>query len=73
MNKPNCIAIPEALKGQLEAEGELEVSYKLTEDESGSYIEVTSVEGQPVASEPESPESRLKGKVGYTEEAPNIA
>jgi len=76
INKPNCIQIPEALKGQLEPEGELEISYRLTGEEGNQSLEITGIEGEPVASEPESPMSRMKSRMGYKEDemdAPNIA
>ena len=60
----NCINIPEAMKGQLEPEGTLEVSYKLIDKEGGQYLQVTAVEGEEIAQAPENPLDKMANKMG---------
>lgn len=67
-DKAGLIPVPEALKGQLEPQGTLEIDYTLTNDNGAEFIKVTGIEGQSLESEPESPMSRLKRKIGYKEE-----
>ena len=68
-NKQNYIPVPEAMKGQIEPEGTVEIEYSLVNEEGKDYLKVTSVEGQPVSEpEEETPMSRLKNKIGYKRE-----
>jgi hypothetical protein len=63
--KENCINVPEAMKGQLEPEGTLEIGYKLVDSEGGQYLQVTDIEGQTVESvEPENPLDKMANKMG---------
>ena len=65
-DKMNYIPLPEAMKGQIEPEGTLEIEYSIVNEEGKDYLKVVSVEGQPVSTpEPETPMSRLKNKIGY--------
>ena len=66
MNEMNCIAVPEAMKGNLEPEGILEMSYKLVDKDGTQYIQVTDVEGNPVESSPETPLDKMANKMGVT-------
>lgn len=59
----NCISIPQAMQGQLEPEGTLEVSYKLVDKDGGQYIQVTSVEGEEITA-PETPLDKMADKMG---------
>lgn len=68
-NEMNYIAVPESLKGQIEEQGSLEIDYSLVEENGVTYLKVTGVEGNPVESEPESPEAKMKKKMGYSEES----
>jgi hypothetical protein len=68
-NQMNYIAVPEAMKGQLEEQGTIEIDYTLVDEGGVQYLKVVGVEGQPIADEPETPESRLKKKIGYKEES----
>ena len=73
-NKMNYIPVPEPMKGQLEPEGTLEIEYSLVNENGMDYLKVTSVEGQPVeAPEMDDPMSRMKKKIGYTEESEDMS
>lgn len=70
----NYIPVPESMKGQIEPEGTLEIEYSLVNEEGRDYIKVNSVEGESVeAPEPMDPMSKMKRKIGYTEESDEMS